>query len=59
MMMLTVFSDESFMREAIKEAHKALKKDEVPIGAVIVSENRIIARAHNLTETLNDLTAHA
>jgi len=59
MMMLTVFSDESFMREAIKEAHKALKKDEVPIGAVIVSENRIIARAHNLTETLNDVTAHA
>jgi len=58
-MMLTVFSDESYMREAIKEAHKALKKDEVPIGAVIVSENRIIARAHNLTEQLNDVTAHA
>jgi tRNA(adenine34) deaminase len=53
------FTDEYFMREAIKEAHKALEKDEVPIGAVIVCNNRIIARAHNLTETLNDVTAHA
>jgi tRNA(adenine34) deaminase len=55
----TVFSDESFMREALKEARKALGKDEVPIGAVIVCENRVIARAHNLTEQLNDVTAHA
>jgi tRNA(adenine34) deaminase len=55
----TVFSDESFMREALKEAQKALSKDEVPIGAVIVCDNRIIARAHNLTEQLNDVTAHA
>ena len=58
-MEFTVFSDESFMREALKEARKALGKDEVPIGAVIVCENRIIARAHNLTELLNDVTAHA
>jgi len=58
-MEFTVFSDDSFMREALKEAHKALSKDEVPIGAVIVCENRIIARAHNLTEQLNDVTAHA
>jgi tRNA(adenine34) deaminase len=54
-----MFSDEYFMREAIKEAQKAFEKDEVPIGAVIVINNRIIARAHNLTETLNDVTAHA
>ena len=47
------------MAEALKEADKALSKDEVPIGAVIVCANRIIARAHNLTETLNDVTAHA
>lgn len=58
-MKFTVFSDEAFMREAIKEAHKALSKDEVPIGAVIVCDNRVIARAHNLTEQLNDVTAHA
>jgi len=57
--MLTIFSDESFMREAFKEAQKALAENEVPIGAVIVCENRIIARAHNLTERLNDVTAHA
>lgn len=58
-MEFTVFSDESFMREALKEAQKALSKDEVPIGAVIACENQIIARAHNLTEQLNDVTAHA
>ena len=58
-MEFTVFSDESFMREALKEARLALGKDEVPIGAVVVCENRIIARAHNLTEQLNDVTAHA
>jgi tRNA(adenine34) deaminase len=50
---------EFFMNEALKEAKKALEKDEVPIGAVVVCEERIIARAHNLTETLNDVTAHA
>lgn len=47
------------MREALKEAQKAFDKDEIPIGAVIVANNKIIARAHNLTETLNDVTAHA
>jgi tRNA(adenine34) deaminase len=56
---MELFSDEYFMREALKEAHKALEKDEVPIGAVIVWNNRIIARAYNLTETLHDATAHA
>lgn len=52
-------SDEYFMREALKEAKKAFDLDEVPIGAIIVSNDRIIARAHNLTEHLNDVTAHA
>ncbi len=52
-------SDEYFMKEALKEARKALEKDEVPIGAVIVCNDRIISRAHNLTETLTDVTAHA
>lgn len=47
------------MREALKEARKAYEFDEVPVGAVIVCNNRIIARAHNLTERLNDVTAHA
>jgi tRNA(adenine34) deaminase len=58
-MALSIFSDESFMKEALKEAQKAFSIDEVPIGAVIVCDNRIIARAHNLTERLNDVTAHA
>lgn len=57
--MLTVFSDEFYMKEALKEAQKAVEKDEVPVGAVIVCKNTIIARAHNLTEQLNDATAHA
>lgn len=52
-------SDEYFMNEALKEASLALEKDEVPVGAVVVCENRIIARGHNLTETLTDVTAHA
>ncbi|RLD57705.1 MAG: nucleoside deaminase [Bacteroidetes bacterium] len=52
-------ADEYFMKQAILEAKKALSKNEVPIGAVIVCNNSIIARAHNLTETLNDVTAHA
>lgn len=47
------------MREALKEAHKAFEKDEVPVGAIIVCNDVIIARSHNLTETLNDVTAHA
>lgn len=57
--MLTPFSDEHFMKEALKEAHRALERDEVPVGAVVVVNQRVIARAHNLTETLNDVTAHA
>lgn len=56
---MDLFSDEYFMKEALKEGYKALDKDEVPIGAVIVSNKQVIARAHNLTETLNDVTAHA
>ena len=52
-------SDEYFMKEALKEAYKALEKDEVPVGVVIVCNDRIISRAHNLTETLTDATAHA
>lgn len=51
--------DERFMRMALDEAHKAMERDEVPIGAVIVAGNRVIARGHNLTETLTDVTAHA
>ena len=47
------------MKEAFKEAQKAFEKDEVPVGAVVVCNNQIVARAHNLTETLNDVTAHA
>lgn len=52
-------NDEYFMREALKEAEKAFEKDEVPVGAIIVWNNKIIARAHNLVEHLNDVTAHA
>jgi tRNA(adenine34) deaminase len=54
-----LYSDEYFMNEALKEARKALEKEEIPVGAVVVCDNTIIARAHNLTETLNDVTAHA
>ena len=53
------FDDAYFMKKALQEAEAAFDKGEVPVGAVIVIENRIIARAHNLTETLNDVTAHA
>jgi tRNA(adenine34) deaminase len=58
-MSIEPFSHEYFMREALKEAQKALQLDEVPVGVVIVADNRIIARGHNLTERLNDVTAHA
>ena len=54
-----MFTDEYFMREALKEARKALELDEVPVGAVIVCRDRIIGRGHNLTERLVDVTAHA
>jgi len=56
---LQIFSDEYFMNEALKEAQKAAAVDEVPVGAVVVCKNKIIARAYNLTERLNDVTAHA
>lgn len=58
-MSLSVFSDEHFMKLAYNEAQQAFDKDEVPVGAVIVCNNQVIAKAHNLTETLNDVTAHA
>ena len=54
-----LYSDEHFMREALKEAQKAFDADEVPVGVVVVANNKIIGRAHNLTERLNDVTAHA
>ncbi|RST25961.1 nucleoside deaminase [Chryseobacterium lacus] len=54
-----MFTDEYFMKLALQEAVAALEKDEVPVGCIIVSNNRVIARSHNLTETLNDVTAHA
>ena len=57
--MTAILTDEHYMRQALNEAQIAFEKNEVPIGAVIVCQNRIIARAHNLTETLNDVTAHA
>ena len=58
-MEINPFSDKYFMNEALKEAHKAVLVDEVPVGAIIVCDNQIIARAHNYTERLNDVTAHA
>jgi tRNA(adenine34) deaminase len=54
-----IFSDEFFMNEALKEAGKAFDQDEVPVGAIIVASNRIIARGHNMTQQLLDVTAHA
>lgn len=56
---LTAEQDQKFMRQALNEAHRALDKREVPIGAVVVAGERIIGRGHNLVETLNDATAHA
>ena len=57
--MIEPFNDEYFMKKAFSEALQAFEKGEVPIGAVVVAGGKIIARAHNLTETLNDVTAHA
>ena len=57
-MEINPFNDNYFMKEALKEAQKALEKGEVPVGCVIVCNNQIIARAHNFTERLNDVTAH-
>lgn len=59
MNIINPFDDNYFMKRALQEAEMAYDKGEVPIGAVIVINNQIIARAHNLTETLNDVTAHA
>lgn len=57
--MIEPFGDEYFMKKAFSEALTAFEKGEIPVGAVIVSNRKIIARAHNLTETLTDVTAHA
>ncbi|MCB0765662.1 MAG: nucleoside deaminase [Flavobacteriales bacterium] len=57
--MILQTSDEHYMRQALKEAELAFKADEVPVGVVIVWQDRIVARGHNLTERLNDVTAHA
>ena len=57
--MENIWDDTFFMKKALAEAQLALQKDEIPVGVVVVANNSIIARAHNLTETLNDVTAHA
>lgn len=57
--MILEYNDEYFMKRALEQAQTAYDRGEVPVGAVVVIENQIIARAHNLTETLNDVTAHA
>ncbi|SHI80343.1 nucleoside deaminase [Flavobacterium haoranii] len=57
--MENIFTDEYFMKKALAEAENAFEKGEIPVGAVIVIDNKVIARSHNLTELLNDVTAHA
>ncbi len=57
--MENLFTDEWFMKEAFKEAQKAYEEGEVPVGAVVVLDNKIIGKGHNLTERLHDVTAHA
>jgi tRNA(adenine34) deaminase len=57
--MENIFTDEYFMKKALQEAQVAFEKDEIPVGAIIVINNKVIARSHNLTEILNDVTAHA
>ena len=57
--MIEPLSDVYYMNKAFSEALSAFEKDEIPVGAVVVCNGKIIARAHNLTETLNDVTAHA
>lgn len=54
-----IFTDEYFMKKALLEAQKAFDQDEIPVGAIVVTNNRIIAKSHNLTQLLNDVTAHA
>jgi len=58
-MPFSVFSDEYYMQQALQEAMKARDLDEIPVGAIVVCNHRIIARGHNQTERLNDVTAHA
>jgi tRNA(adenine34) deaminase len=57
--MINPFTDEYFMKKALQEAEMAFEKGEIPVGAIIVVDNKVIARSHNLTELLNDVTAHA
>lgn len=57
--MINPFTDEYFMKKALQEAEMAFEKGEIPVGAVIVVADKVIARSHNLTELLNDVTAHA
>jgi tRNA(adenine34) deaminase len=57
--MISVFNDTYFMKQALLEAQAAFQADEIPVGAVVVCRDRIIARAHNQTELLTDVTAHA
>lgn len=57
--MKNIFDDSYFMKKALQEAEVAFDKGEIPVGAIIVVDNRVIARTHNLTELLNDVTAHA
>jgi tRNA(adenine34) deaminase len=57
--MENIFTDEYFMKKALQEAEIAFDKGEIPVGAIIVVNNKVIARSHNLTELLNDVTAHA
>lgn len=56
---MDIFTDEYFMKKALQEAQEAFEEDEVPVGAIVVNNDRIIAKAHNLTERLTDVTAHA
>ncbi|HRB72111.1 nucleoside deaminase [Flavobacterium sp. WV_118_3] len=57
--MENIFTDDYFMKKALQEAEIAFEKGEIPVGAIVVVDNRVIARSHNLTELLNDVTAHA
>ena len=57
--MENIFTDEYFMKKALQEAETAFDKEEIPVGAIIVIDNKVIARSHNLTELLHDVTAHA
>ena len=57
--MENIFTDEYFMKKALQEAQSAFEQGEIPVGAVVVVNNKIIARSHNLTEMLHDVTAHA